>query len=137
MRGTRSNLCDRKRIALGIAVVGGGLPESWRHTLLEALHAGLDVAAGLHQRLADIPELAQTAARLGRLIHDVRHMPFARRTNPGARFVGVSLNTSSLSAAQAAEVLQRTSDTLGLSCIDPIRTGAQAIVNALEQFNAH
>ena len=33
----------------------------------------MDLAAGLHQRLTDIPLLAQAAARLGRQLFDVRH----------------------------------------------------------------
>jgi len=35
--------------------------------------AGLDLAAGLHSKLADVPELRDTAERLGRNIFDVRH----------------------------------------------------------------
>jgi uncharacterized NAD-dependent epimerase/dehydratase family protein len=62
-----------KTLVIGIAAVGGSLPDSWRQTILEALNSGLDVAAGLHQRLARIPEFASVAARLGRQIHDVRH----------------------------------------------------------------
>jgi uncharacterized NAD-dependent epimerase/dehydratase family protein len=41
--------------------------------LLRALESGLDLAAGLHTRLAQIPELAAGAARFHRQIHDVRH----------------------------------------------------------------
>lgn len=33
----------------------------------------MDVAAGLHNRLADVPKLAATAERHGRRLHDVRH----------------------------------------------------------------
>src|SRR4029077_7111231 len=62
-----------KTLVVGIAPPGGQLPESWHPTLLAALEAGLDLAAGLHQRLRDIPEIAQCAARFGRQIHDVRH----------------------------------------------------------------
>jgi uncharacterized NAD-dependent epimerase/dehydratase family protein len=62
-----------KTLVVGIAPPGGRLPESWIGLLLEALQAGLDLAAGLHQRLREIPQLEQTAKRLGRQIHDVRH----------------------------------------------------------------
>jgi uncharacterized NAD-dependent epimerase/dehydratase family protein len=273
-----------RTLVIGIAPPGGQLPESWRHTLLEALQAGLDIAAGLHQRLANIPELADCAAKLGRRIRDVRHsdaqlsvgtgerragrrlltvgtdcalgkkytalaitkaltargrdadfratgqtgilisgrgiavdavvadfvagaaealspanapdhwdiiegqgslfhpayagvslgllhgsqpdalvlchdptrkalngfphMPVisperampaylsaARLTNPHARFVGISLNTSALSEAEAHDVLQKTSRSLGLPCVDPIRTGVDSIVTALETLD--
>ncbi len=275
-----------KTLVIGIAPPGGQLPESWYPTLLEALQAGLDLAAGLHRRLHDIPALAEAAQKLGRRIHDVRHsdtrfplatgkprpgrrlltvgtdcalgkkytalaiskaliarghrcdfratgqtgilisgsgvavdaviadfiagaaetlspandpahwdiiegqgslfhpayagvtlgllhgsqpdalvlchdptrktmnefphMPVrspteaipaylaaARLTNPKARFVGLSLNTSALSASEAESVLRSTADSTGLPCIDPIRTGVAPIIAALESFDAN
>jgi hypothetical protein len=33
-----------KTVVIGIAAVGGGLPDSWRRTILEALNSGLDVS---------------------------------------------------------------------------------------------
>lgn len=274
-----------KTLVIGIAPVGGRLPESWHRTLLEALNAGLDIAAGLHQRIGEIPEIAARAVQLGRQIHDVRrsdmtfavgsgerrsgrrlltvgtdcalgkkytalaiakaltakglkadfratgqtgilisgrgvavdavvadfiagaaealspanspdhwdivegqgslfhpayagvtlgllhgsqpdalvlchdptrkslngfpHMPViapeqalspylaaARLTNPKARFVGVSLNTASLNETDALAVLKRTGQSLGLPCVDPIRTGVESIVTALETLDA-
>jgi uncharacterized NAD-dependent epimerase/dehydratase family protein len=62
-----------KTLVIGIAPPGGRLPPSWVGILVEALEAGLDLAAGLHQRLREIPEITQAAKRLGRQIHDVRH----------------------------------------------------------------
>jgi uncharacterized NAD-dependent epimerase/dehydratase family protein len=62
-----------RTLVVGIAPPGGRLPERWLPTLIEALQSGLDLAAGLHQRLRDIPELAQRATELGRRIYDIRH----------------------------------------------------------------
>jgi uncharacterized NAD-dependent epimerase/dehydratase family protein len=59
-------------MVVGVANRGGVIPEGWIAELRAALEAGLDLAAGLHARLADVPELAETARRLGRAIHDVR-----------------------------------------------------------------
>ncbi|MBS0364852.1 MAG: DUF1611 domain-containing protein [Proteobacteria bacterium] len=59
-------------LIVGIANVGGLIAAHWLPSLLEALEAGLDLAAGLHHRLADVPALAQAAARLGRRLYDVR-----------------------------------------------------------------
>jgi D-glutamate N-acetyltransferase len=272
-------------LVIGIAPQGGQLPESWHRVLLTALQAGLDIAAGLHQRISDLPEIATCAAKLGRLIHDVRHsnavfsvgtgvrrpgrrlltvgtdcalgkkytalalakamtarglkadfratgqtgilisgsgvavdavvadfiagaaeslspvnapdhwdiiegqgslfhpayagvslgllhgsqpdalvlchdpsrtslnsfphvpvlsleeaMPpylsAARLTNPNVRFVGISLNTSAMKESEAYDLLSRTSRSLGLPCVDPIRTGVDPIVHALEKLNA-
>lgn len=275
-----------KTLVIGIAPPGGQLPERWHGTLLEALNAGLDIAAGLHQRLADIGVIADCARRQGRQIHDVRrsdatfavgsgvrrsgrrlltvgtdcalgkkytalaiakamtakglkadfratgqtgilisgrgiavdsviadfiagaaetlspanapdhwdivegqgslfhpayagvtlgllhgsqpdalvlchdptrkslngfphmsvmaperalapHLEAARLTNPQARFVGISLNTSRLSEAEALVIMSDTTRTLGLPCVDPIRIGVAPIVAALENFDAH
>jgi uncharacterized NAD-dependent epimerase/dehydratase family protein len=274
-----------KTLVVGIAPPGGQLPESWHRTLIDALEAGLDLAAGLHQRLAEIPAIAACAARCGRQIHDVRHsdakfpvgtgkrrpgrrlvtvgtdcalgkkytalaiaqamvrrglkadfratgqtgilisgsgvavdaviadfiagtaealspanapdhwdivegqgslfhpayagvtlgllhgsqpdalvlchdptrktlngfpnmsvvapaeaipayLSAARLTNSAVRFVGVALNTSSLTADAAAKVISQTSEALGLPCVDPIRTGVDPIISALESFDA-
>jgi len=64
------------------------------------------------------------------------YLSAAHLTNPRARFVGVALNTSSLSTGAAREILKRTSDHLELPCVDPIRTGVESIVSALEHFDA-
>ena len=274
-----------KTLVIGIAPPGGQLPSSWHSVLVEALEAGLDLAAGLHQRLMDIPEIADCAARLGRRISDVRHcdstfpvgtgilrsgrrlltvgtdcvvgkkytalsiakamaarghrvefratgqtgilisgqgiavdavvsdflsgaaealspantpdhwdiiegqgslfhpayagvtlglvhgsqpdalvlchdlarktlasfphipvvsleravpayLSAAQLTNPNPRFVGIALNTSSLSAGEAQDVLGHTAERLQLPCVDPIRTGVEPIVRVLEHFDA-
>ena len=65
------------------------------------------------------------------------YLSAARLTNPKVRFVGASLNTSSLSEAEADRILKSTAQSLGLPCIDPIRTGVAPIVAALETFDAH
>lgn len=274
-----------KSLVVGIAPPGGQLPSSWHPILIQALQAGLDLAAGLHQRLRDIPEIASCAARLGRTIHDVRHcdstfpvgtglprvgrrlltvgtdcvvgkkytalaiakglaarghrvdfratgqtgilisgrgiavdavvadfisgaaealsptntpdhwdiiegqgslfhpgyagvtlglvhgsqpdalvlchdqarrtvasfphmavvsleqaipayLAAARLTNPRVRFIGIALNTSSVTAAESEEILGRTAERFSLPCVDPIRTGVESIVSALERFDS-
>ena len=47
----------------------------------------------------------------------------ARLTNPAARFVGISLNTSKLSADEADALLASESERLGLPVADPVRGG--------------
>jgi uncharacterized NAD-dependent epimerase/dehydratase family protein len=59
-------------LVIGIAPVGGRLPDSWRAGLLTAIHAGLNVISGLHTFLGEDPELAEAAARCGVTIWDVR-----------------------------------------------------------------
>jgi len=62
-----------KTLVLGVAPVGGGIPESWYPMLFRALEKGLDIANGLHDKLTNIPNLVETANQLGRLLFDVRH----------------------------------------------------------------
>src|SRR3546814_12480723 len=62
-----------KTLLIGAAPAGGMLPAGWIDDLTRALRAGLDIASGLHARLADVPELVATANAAGRRLHDVRH----------------------------------------------------------------
>ncbi len=62
-----------RTLVVGVANRGGVIPEHWVGVFEQALEAGLDVAAGLHDRLADLPALAAAAERNGRALHDVRH----------------------------------------------------------------
>ncbi len=59
-------------LIVGAAEFGGCISPNWILMLLEALEAGLDLAAGLHERLADVPALWQAAERLHRTLYDVR-----------------------------------------------------------------
>lgn len=60
-----------------------------------------------------------------------RNVEAAQLTNPAARCVGVSVNTSGYDEATARDYLRRTEDRLGLSCVDPVRAGVGAIVDNL------
>lgn len=62
-------------LVIGVANPGGVIPPSWRTSLVEALEAGLDIVSGMHVRLADIPEVAEVAALLGRRLIDIRVPP--------------------------------------------------------------
>lgn len=62
-----------RTLVAGVANRGGLISKAWTAVLREALEAGLDLAAGLHNRLADVPELREAAEKSGRNIFDVRH----------------------------------------------------------------
>ncbi|MCF8475148.1 MAG: DUF1611 domain-containing protein [Emcibacter sp.] len=62
-----------KTFILGLANAGGVISEDWLPYLRQALENGMDIASGLHNKVADIPEIKQLADRLGRHIFDVRH----------------------------------------------------------------
>jgi uncharacterized NAD-dependent epimerase/dehydratase family protein len=62
-----------KTVIVGVANRGGVIAESWIAVLTRALEFGMDLASGLHKRLADVPVLADTAKQHGRALFDVRH----------------------------------------------------------------
>jgi uncharacterized NAD-dependent epimerase/dehydratase family protein len=60
---------------VGVATAGGRFPPKWRELLKRCIENGLDVENGLHQFIADDPELAAFAARHGVELHDLRRPP--------------------------------------------------------------
>ncbi|NVK56574.1 MAG: DUF1611 domain-containing protein [Alteromonadaceae bacterium] len=72
-----------KGFVLGFANSGGVLDASLIDSILEALEAGMDIINGLHDKLADIPEVAAKAADLGRKLIDIRHPTTKFKTGNG------------------------------------------------------
>lgn len=62
-----------RTLIIGVAPLGGALEEHWITLFVEALKAGLDLAAGLHTRLSSIPQLKETAEKYHRKLFDVRY----------------------------------------------------------------
>ena len=60
---------------VGVATQGGSFPLAWRKLLRQCIEAGLDVENGLHEFLADDPELAPLAAQCGAVLRDLRRPP--------------------------------------------------------------
>lgn len=80
-----------RTMVVGVANAGGVLPEHWVSRIVEALDSGLDVATGLHKRLASIPEIADAAKRNGRKLHDVRFTDMTFATGKGTKRPGLRL----------------------------------------------
>jgi len=80
-------------LVIGVANAGGVIPASWRASLVEALEAGLDIVSGMHVRLADVPELAEAAARFGRRLIDIRTPPAEIPIGTGRKRSGKRLLT--------------------------------------------
>lgn len=62
-------------VVIGIAPIGGRLPDEWRQWLVDAIDAGCDIWSGLHTFLGDDPVLMERARLRGRTIHDLRRPP--------------------------------------------------------------
>ncbi|MFG0774245.1 N-acetyltransferase DgcN [Vibrio plantisponsor] len=60
-------------LVIGVANRGGVISKEWISILIEALEAGMDIAAGLHNKLTDIPELVECAKKNGCALYDVRY----------------------------------------------------------------
>ncbi len=66
-------------LLIGIAPMGGALPQAWHWQLLTAINAGLDIISGLHVFIADDDELRLAAEKRGVMIWDVRRPPTQNR----------------------------------------------------------
>lgn len=64
-----------KSLLIGTAVVGGAIPESWIEVLIHAMEQGLDIVAGVHTRMSDIPELREASEKNNVRLIDVRVPP--------------------------------------------------------------
>jgi uncharacterized NAD-dependent epimerase/dehydratase family protein len=60
---------------VGVATQGGRFPPAWRELLKSCIANGLHVENGLHEFLADDPELVELAARHGVELRDLRRPP--------------------------------------------------------------
>lgn len=64
-----------RSLIIGVAPVGGSIPDSWWDAIEEAVRAGLDIVCGLHFRLADRPGIAEAARLSGSRLVEVRIPP--------------------------------------------------------------
>ncbi|MDH3667767.1 MAG: DUF1611 domain-containing protein [Paracoccaceae bacterium] len=88
-----------KTLVIGVANRGGVISDAWKEVLIEALNAGMDVAAGLHALLRDQTELGAAAAGSGQSLYDVRlptvHYPIADgKRRSGKRVLAVGTDCS-------------------------------------------
>lgn len=82
-----------RTFVIGVVNAGGILPDTWLPAIAEALEQGLDVASGMHMRLADNPGLAALAERHGRRLIDLRVPEGPFTTGSGDKRAGKRLLT--------------------------------------------
>lgn len=61
-----------RTMIVGVANDGGFIAPNWVASIVDALQAGLDIASGLHEPLAGVPEIALAAKQTGRRLIEVR-----------------------------------------------------------------
>ena len=64
-----------RTVVIGVAPMGGRIPEQWLPQLCELAEAGINVAAGLHTKLHSLPALVSAAAKGKARLTDVRIPP--------------------------------------------------------------
>lgn len=62
-------------LIVGVAPVGGSMPDDWWQVLIAAAEAGLDIVSGLHSRLAENVVLKAAAMESGSRLIDIRVPP--------------------------------------------------------------
>jgi uncharacterized NAD-dependent epimerase/dehydratase family protein len=62
-------------LVIGVAPIGGAIPDLWWRVIEDAARAGLDIVCGLHARLADNPAIVAAAEESGARLIDVRVPP--------------------------------------------------------------
>jgi len=99
-----------KTLVIGVANRGGVINKDWKKVLVAALEEGFDLAAGLHARLKDEPDLVAVAEATGQALHDVRvpevRYPIAngeKRTGKRCLAVGTDCSVGKMYTAMAME----------------------------------
>ncbi len=80
-------------LVIGIASVGGKVPDSWLPDLEAAIAAGLDIVSGMHTRLTSFPSLVQLAEKHGVRLLDVRHSDRVFPCGTGRKRTGMRVAT--------------------------------------------
>jgi uncharacterized NAD-dependent epimerase/dehydratase family protein len=80
-------------LVIGVAPVGGGIPEEWEPSLHAAVAAGLDVVSGMHRPLEVVPGLAEAARKRGVALVNVRLPRHSFPAATGRRRTGKRLLT--------------------------------------------
>ena len=75
MTPRKASAAGAKTMIWGVAGVGGTIPEHWVATIFEAVDVGLDICAGTHSSLTEVPGLVEAAASKGVSLIDVRSPP--------------------------------------------------------------
>jgi len=80
-------------LVIGVAPIGGTVPDEWWDVMRQAAAAGLNVVGGLHTRLNDNPTLCEAAASSGARLIDVRVPPKNLPVGSGIKRSGMRILT--------------------------------------------
>ena len=73
---------------IGIATIGGMLPEEFRQPVKDAIEGGVSIMSGLHEWLGEDEELKDLARKSGVTLHDIRREPPLRKLHKYKNLAG-------------------------------------------------
>jgi len=82
-----------RTLIIGVAPVGGVIPDTWWEAVAEAAASGLDIVCGLHIKLSEIPVVAVAAEQSGARLIDIRVPPRVMPVGTGLKRTGKRLLT--------------------------------------------
>src|SRR5262249_16342084 len=82
-----------RTMIIGIANDGGFIAVHWITSIGDGVEAGLDAASGLHERLGDVPAIADAARRTGGQLIEVRQPENIFKPGTGQKRTGKRLLT--------------------------------------------
>ncbi|MGA8204342.1 MAG: DUF1611 domain-containing protein [Woeseiaceae bacterium] len=80
-------------LIIGVATIGGKVPDSWTAVMYEAAAAGIDIVSGMHTKLADDPAMVAAAKTSGARLVDVRTPPKNLPVGTGKKRSGMRILT--------------------------------------------
>jgi len=103
---------------IGVAPVGGQIPDNWLPQLIELARAGIDIASGMHSKLRSMSDLVAAAYKGGSHLTDVRVPPSDIPVGQGKSRSGMRVLTVGTDCAvgkkYSALALHRELDRLGI-----------------------
>ena len=80
-------------LIIGVAPIGGAVPDTWWDVIAEAASAGLDIVNGLHIKLKDFPAIVKAAGKSNAQLIDIRVPPTNLPVGNGIKRSGKRLLT--------------------------------------------
>lgn len=103
-----------RSLVIGVAPIGGVVPDSWWDSIEEAAKSGLDIVCGLHFKLTDFPGVTAAARASGARLIDVRTPPAnipvgtgIKRTGKRVLMVGTDCAIGKKYSALALDIAMR------------------------------
>ena len=82
-----------RSLIIGVAPIGGIIPDNWWDVIVDAASKGLDIVNGLHLKLKDNPKVVEAASQSNSRLIDIRVPPNNLPVGTGMKRLGKRLLT--------------------------------------------